>query len=274
MNRYFKYLIKVPFKLILTWSIAPALYVSLLPLAFANQSVESVLIDAQREAFSGLAENEGLMNFIGISDWNNVFTLEGMVTTYFMNLFVPLLVSIATIVLLNKMTAKAEEDGTFEFIASLPMTRSTIYLAHSIVAVLFGLLISFCWFSVMYIPMALMNLTQTLDYLPLIKAGFQSALGGVSFGVLGFSASAFSGKSTNAWTFGMGLLGIEWLSNMLSSNNNFFNWINENISSFGAYGNPYQNGLDLESILLVFGKILVFLVIGYIGFTKRSLNLK
>ena len=274
MFNYIKYILSVPKKLILTWVLAPAIYLCLLPLAFANESVQSILIDTQRDAFSGMSENEGLMNFLGISDWDNVFTLEGMVTTYFMNLFVPILVAISTIVLLNKMSAKAEEDGTFEFVASLPMTRGTIYLAHSIVAVMFGIFISQTWFHIMYIPMATMNLSQTMDYAPMIQAGFQSALGGVSYGVVGFSIAAYTGKSSNGWTFGMGLLGIEWISNMLSRTNDIFLWIDENISSFGAYGNPYKDGLDTGDITLVVAKIFIFLVIGFIGFRNRSLNLR
>ena len=79
-----------------------------------------------------------MMNFLGIDDWDNVFTLEGMVTTYFLSLFGVILVAVATIVLLNKMSAKAEEDGTFEFVASLPMTRATVYLTHSVVAIFFN----------------------------------------------------------------------------------------------------------------------------------------
>ncbi len=104
------------------------IYLLILPLAFANSSVESLLIDTQREAFRGMSENETMMNLLGISDWDNVFTLEGMVTTYVMIPFVPILIGIATIILLNKLGSKAEEDGTFEFVAALPMTRSTVYL--------------------------------------------------------------------------------------------------------------------------------------------------
>ena len=46
------------------------------------------------------------------------------------------------------------------------------------------------------------------------------------------------------------------------------------ISSFGAYGNPYQDGLIGEDIFLVVGKTLIFLAIGFIGFRNRSLNLR
>ena len=101
MLSYLKYMLSVPRKFIITWIVAPAVYLTILPLAFASEGVEAVVIDAQKEAFRGMSENEGLMNFMGISDWDNVFTLEGMITTYFFNLFVPLLVAIATIVLLN-----------------------------------------------------------------------------------------------------------------------------------------------------------------------------
>ncbi len=58
--------------------------------------------------------------------------------------FVPILIGIATIILLNKLGSKAEEDGTFEFVAALPMTRSTVYLTQSLVAVFFGLFVCFC----------------------------------------------------------------------------------------------------------------------------------
>jgi ABC-2 type transport system permease protein len=274
MYNYLKYMVTVPRKFILNWTISGGVYLVILPLAFANSSVESLLIDTQREAFRGMSENETMMNLLGISDWDNVFTLEGMVTTYVMIPFVPILIGIATINLLNKLGSKAEEDGTFEFVASLPMTRTTVYLAQSVIAVFFGLFVTFAWTNIMFIPVATMELSQTLDYVPLMKATLQGALAGVSFGVLGFALGAYTGKSSMAWAFGGGLMAIEYLSNSLKGTNDFFLWIDDNISSFGAYGNPYQDGLIAGDLLLVIGKIMIFLAIGFVGFRNRSLNLR
>ncbi len=274
MLSYLKYMLSVPKKFIMTWAIAPALYFTILPLTFANESVEGLMIDTQKEAFRGMSENDTMMNFFGIDDWDNVFTLEGMVTTYFLSLFGVILVALATIVLLNKMSAKAEEDGTFEFVASLPMTRSTIYLTHSVVAIFFGLFIAFTWTNIMYIPIATMELTQTLDYAPLMSATLMAGLAGVSYGVLGFALGAYTGKSSYAWGFGAGLMAIEWIANAVSGTNDLFLWIDDNISSFGAYGAPYQDGLIGGDVLLVVGKIVLFLAIGFIGFRNRSLNLR
>ena len=274
MFNYLKYMVTVPRKFILNWTISGGVYLVILPLAFANSSVESLLIDTQREAFRGMSENETMMNLLGISDWDNVFTLEGMVTTYVMIPFVPILIGIATINLLNKLGSKAEEDGTFEFVASLPMTRTTVYLAQSVVAVFFGLFVTFAWTNIMFIPVATMELSQTLDYVPLMKATLQGALAGVSFGVLGFALGAYTGKSSMAWAFGGGLMAIEYLSNSLKGTNDLFLWIDDNISSFGAYGNPYQDGLIAGDLLLVIGKIAIFLAIGFVGFRNRSLNLR
>ena len=274
MFNYLKYMVTVPRKFILNWAIAPGLYLLILPLAFANSSVEGLLIDTQREAFRGMSENETMMNLLGISDWDNVFTLEGMVTTYFMIPFVPVLIGIATIILLNKLGSKAEEDGTFEFVAALPMTRTTVYLTQSLLAVFFGLFVCFAWTNIMFIPIATMELSQTLDYAPLMKATLQGALAGVSFGVLGFALGAYTGKSSMAWAFGGGLMALEYLANSLKGTNDFFLWIDDNISSFGAYGNPYQDGLIAGDLFLVIGKIALFLVIGFIGFRNRSLNLR
>ena len=274
MFNYLKYMVTVPRKFILNWTIYGGVYLVILPLAFANSSVESLLIDTQREAFRGMSENETMMNLLGISDWDNVFTLEGMVTTYVMIPFVPILIGIATINLLNKLGSKAEEDGTFEFVASLPMTRTTVYMAQSVIAVFFGLFVTFAWTNIMFIPVATMELSQTLDYVPLMKATLQGALAGVSFGVLGFALGAYTGKSSMAWAFGGGLMAIEYLSNSLKGTNDLFLWIDDNISSFGAYGNPYQDGLIAGDLLLVIGKIAIFLAIGFIGFRNRSLNLR
>ena len=272
MFNYLKYMVTVPRKFILNWAISGGVYLLILPLAFANTSVESLLIDTQREAFRGMSENETMMNLLGISDWDNVFTLEGMVTTYFLIPFVPILIGIATIILLNKLGSKAEEDGTFEFVAALPMTRSTVYLTQSLLAVFFGLFVTFAWTNIMFIPIATMELSQTLDYVPLMKATLQAALAGVSFGVLGFALGAYTGKSSMAWAFGGGLMAIEYLANSLKGTNDFFLWLDDNISSFGAYGNPYQDGLIGEDVLLVIGKIALFLAIGFLGFRNRSLN--
>tara|TARA_B110000444_G_C18667730_1_gene513757 strand:- start:18 stop:842 length:825 start_codon:yes stop_codon:yes gene_type:complete len=274
MLNYLKYMVRVPRKFILNWTISPALYFLILPLAFANESVEVLLIDTQKEAFRGMSENDTIMNIFGISDWDNVFTLEGMVTTYFLSLFGVVMVAVATIVLLNKLGAKAEEDGTFEFVASLPMTRGTVYLTQSIVAIFFGLFITFAWTNVMYIPIATMELSQTLDYAPLMKSTLMAGLAGVSYGVLGFALGAYTGKSSYAWGFGAGLMAIEWISNSLSGTNDLFLWIDDNISSFGAYGNPYQEGLIVGDLMLILIKIAIFLAIGFVGFRNRSLNLR
>ncbi len=78
-----------------------------------KMGVEGLMIDTQKEAFRGMSENDTMMNFLGIDDWDNVFTLEGMVTTYFLSLFGVILVALATIVLLNKMGAKELDTRNF-----------------------------------------------------------------------------------------------------------------------------------------------------------------
>ncbi len=82
------------------------------------------------------------------------------------------------------------------------------------------------------------------------------------FGVLGF------------WGFGAGLMAIEWIANAVSGTNDLFLWIDDNISSFGAYGAPYQDGFNGGDIGLVLAKIAIFLIIGFAGFRNRSLNLR
>ena len=64
MFNYLKYMVTVPRKFIINWAIAPGLYLLILPLAFANTSVEGLLIDTQREAFRGMSENETMMNLL------------------------------------------------------------------------------------------------------------------------------------------------------------------------------------------------------------------
>jgi hypothetical protein len=85
MISYLNYFIKVPKKLIMTWILAPAIYFTIVPLAFSNQSFEN-LIYTKKDGLSSLAENDTMLNFLGISDWENVFTLEGIITTYLMRL--------------------------------------------------------------------------------------------------------------------------------------------------------------------------------------------
>ena len=92
--------------------------------------------------------------------------------------------------------------------------------------------------------------------------------------MLGLALGAYTGKSSYAWGFGAGLMAIEWISNSLSGTNDLFLWIDDNISSFGAYGNHYQDGLIGADLMLVLIKIAIFLTIGFIGFRNRSLNLR
>ena len=49
MFNYFKYMITVPRKFILNWAISGGVYLLILPLAFANSSVESLLIEQKKK---------------------------------------------------------------------------------------------------------------------------------------------------------------------------------------------------------------------------------
>ena len=189
-----------------------------------------------------------------------------------MNLFLPLLVAIAVIGLVNKIGAKAEEDGTFEFIASLPFTRTMIITAHSIVLILLGLIIPLVWIHFIYIPTLFMDIN--LNYGSLLASLLQSSLGGITFAAIALGIGAATGKASLGWAAGIGLLAFEWMSGMLAGKNGFFEFFRDWLSSFGAYNNPYINGLDVGNLLLVIIKTIIFLMIGFWGFRNRSLNLK
>ena len=69
-------------------------------------------------------------------------------------------------------------------------------------------------------------------------------------------------------------MAIEWIANSLSGTNDLFLWIDDNISSYGAYASPYQDVIIGGDIGLVLAKIAIFLIIGFAGFRNRSLNLR
>ena len=271
---YLKYIFNVGKRWILVWMIAPGIYMLILPLVFGNESAKNVLIDGQKGAMesSGMSENQLLLDAFGINDWQSIWSIEGVITGYIMNLFLPLLVAIAVIGLVNKIGAKAEEDGTFEFIASLPFTRTMIITAHSIILVLLGLIIPLVWIHFIYIPTLFMEIN--LNYGSLLASLLQSSLGGITFAALGLGIGSATGRASLGWAAGIGLLAFEWISGMLAGINGFFEFIRDWLSSFGAYNNPYINGLDIGSLLLVIIKIIIFLIIGFWGFRNRNLNLK
>ncbi len=271
---YLKYILNVGKKWILVWMFAPGIYMLILPFAFGNESTKNVLIDGQKEGLesSGMAENQLLLNAFGIDDWQSIWTMDGWITGYIMNLFLPLLVAIAVIGLVNKIGAIAGEDGTFEFVASLPFTRTMIITTHSLVLIFLGLIIPLVWIHFIYIPTLFMDIN--LNYGSLLASLLQSSLGGITFAAIALGIGAATGKASLGWAAGIGLLAFEWISGMLASNNGFFEFIKDWFSSFGAYNNPYINGLDTGNLLLVIIKTIIFLMIGFWGFRNRSLNLK
>ena len=167
-----------------------------------------------------MAENQLLLNAFGIDDWQSIWTMEGLITGYIMNLFLPLLVAIAVIGLVNKIGAKAEEDGTFEFVASLPFTRTMIITTHSLVLIFLGLIIPLVWIHFIYIPTLFMDIN--LNYGSLLASLLQSSLGGITFAAIALGIGAATGKASLGWAAGIGLLAFEWISGMLASNNGFF----------------------------------------------------
>jgi hypothetical protein len=154
------------------------------------------------------------------------------------------------------------------------MTRSTVYLSQSIITVLFGLFVSFAWSYVVFVPVAAVGLGRPLGFGPLLLAPLLAAFAGVSFGALGFALGAFTGQSSMAWAFGGGFLAFGSLPGSLSGTTDFFHWVDDNISSFGAYGNPYLDGLVAVGMILVIAQIMLFIAIGFVGFRNRSLFLR
>ena len=277
MFEYIKYMFNVSKKPLLIWIIAPGLYLMVIPFAFSSgSSLEEIMISKRIALEDTLGKNETILKVFGINDWEKIWTLEGILSSYFFNLFFPMLIAIATMVFLNKMSAKAEENGTFEFVAALPMSRTLIALIHSVVIVTFGVLLGQVWSHLVYLPLIFMgdSISQTLEYSSLMTAALQSSLGGVSVAALGYAAGAVSGQSSRLWLFGIGLLAFEWLSSILAGKMELFDWYHRHISSFGAYGDPYNDGIIFGDLSLVLIKIFIFLVIGLIGFNNRSLNLR
>tara|TARA_B100000945_G_scaffold86355_1_gene67076 strand:+ start:5470 stop:6303 length:834 start_codon:yes stop_codon:yes gene_type:complete len=256
-----------------TWTLAPGVYLMIIPLAFGNSNLKENLIDGQKNALetSGFSDNSVVLNAFGISNWDSIWSLEGLVSGYLMNLFMPLLIAVCIIGLMNKIGPKSEEDGTFEFVASLPFTRTMIFSVQAIILIGLGMLIPFVWVNLIFIMTLFVD--ASLNYSSLVQSVIQSALGGVSFAAFGFAIGAYTGKSSLSWAAGIGLLAIEWLSGMLAETNAIFEFVKEWISSFGAYNNPYVNGLDFADLSLVIFKILLFLIIGFWGYRDRSLNL-
>ena len=274
MFEYLRYIFNVAKKTLLIWLIAPGVYLMILPFAFSGGLVQE-MTEAKKIAMDDtLGKNEIAKSIFGINDWERIWHLEGLVTTYIFNLFFPLLIAISTLVLINKVTAKAEENGEFEFVASLPFSRVGLALIHSCVVIFLGLGFGLFWSHFIYIPQLFINQSQTLIYAPLMLSAVQSSIGGVSFAAFGFAAGASTGKSSWLWLLGMGLLAFEWISSILSGRIKFFDWYHTNVSSFGAYGDPYIDGFCFSDFSFVLCKILIFLFIGILLFKDRSLNLR
>ena len=276
MFEYIKYILNVIKKPLVIWVAAPGTYMMLFPMFFSGGSMEKMVEQKKLALEGGMFQNELMSNAFGIRDWETIWRFEGLITSYLFNLFFPLLIAIASLVIINKISAKAEEDGTFEFVAALPMNRMDIALIHSGMVVLIGLFLGQIWPHLIYLSQLIFadQMSETLKYCSLIKAAFQSSLGGVSFAALGYAAGAASGQSSRLWLFGLCFLAFEWISSMFASKVSFFDWYHNTISSFGAYVDPYNDGLSFGDVSLVLIKIILFLVIGIIGFKNRSLNLR
>jgi putative exporter of polyketide antibiotics len=276
MFEYIKYILNVVKKPLIIWVLAPGAYMMMLPIFFSDGEMQKMVEQKRVTLEPTMGQNELMQKTFGIKDWEAVWTLEGVITTYLFNLFFPMLIAIASLVLINKITAKAEEDGTFEFVAALPMTRMNIAFIHSGMVVVMGILLGQIWPHLIYLSQLFFTdpMIETLKYSSLITAAFQSSLGAVSFAALGYAAGAVSGRSSRLWLFGLCFLAFEWTTSVFTSKVSFFDWYHNTISSFGAYVDPYNDGLSFGDVSLVSIKIILFLAIGIIGFKDRSLNLR
>jgi ABC-2 type transport system permease protein len=211
---------------------------------------------------------EEIMAFFGGN--MNLFEPGGFIHLEFFS-YIPIILGIMVVSGAAGLIAKKEEDGTLEVVISQPISRTAIFwgrLLALIVSLALILFIIWAGFALGLETTESVDLGQNQLYLPFISL-FAALL--VFMGLSLLLSMVFSGSSNASLTAGL-ILVVSYFVTSLANLDEKLEGINR-FSPLKYYqGGAAVEGLDGQSLLLLLGLSLIFILLAWVIFLKRDLR--
>lgn len=212
---------------------------------------------------------ESLRGFLGTAD--NYTTVPGYLAQQVFGLKVAMFVIVMAILLFISISASEEDDGRLQTLLTLPLSRSKIYFQKWAAGILsIGIVLLFLLASI-YIGLAVIS--REVDTTRVLESFGAMWLMCCTFGMVGFGIAMLTGKKgpTIAITSGYAVFCIV-MNSLAASVEQLKDW--DKLSLLHYYNNPQimLHGLDWNHILILGAVFIGLTLLGWIGFTRRSIN--
>ncbi|MFV9503741.1 MAG: ABC transporter permease [Oscillochloridaceae bacterium umkhey_bin13] len=211
---------------------------------------------------------QAMIEAFGLSD---MISPAGYLQSTVFGIIGPILILIFAISTGTRAIAGDEHAGTLDLLLAYPVSRTKVLL-HRFAALAVAL--SLIGVSVLLMLIALNNPAElALPVSHLAAMALQLSLLGLSFGALALAAGAITGRPTLALGIASGFGVVSYFANTLAPRVDGLAWL-QKLSPFYYYSGsePLRNGLQAGDTAVLLGLVIVFVVIGVVGFNRRDIG--
>ena len=212
---------------------------------------------------------ESLKGFIGSAD--NYTSINGFLAQQVFGLKVVMFAIAMAILFFMGISASEEDDGRLQTLASLPVSRTKIYFEKWLAVLVAIMAVTCCLTIATYFGLLLIG--KTPDFQHLVESILSFWLITSCYGMVAYASSMLLGKKglTTMIAGGYAIFGII-MTSLAASVENLKDV--DKLSLLHYYNEPQimQHGLNNEHTLLLLSVFVLLTIIGWIGFTRRSIG--
>ena len=212
---------------------------------------------------------EQLRGLLGSPD--NYKSVSGYLAQQIFGLKVVMFLVVMSVLLFISVSATDEESGRLQTLLTLPVTRTKVYI-QKLLAVLFSIgIVNIALVAALYLGLAVIQ--KEADNFRVMESVVNLWLACSTIGIIGFSLAMLSGKKGLSVAVASGYALFCIIMSSLAPAVDSLKDIDK-LSLLHYYNNPQimQHGLDITHVIIIGIVFLILTLVGWIGFTRRSIN--
>jgi len=212
---------------------------------------------------------EQLRGLLGSAD--NYKSVSGYLAQQIFGLKVVMFLVVMSVLLFISVSATDEDNGRMQTLLTLPVTRTKVYFQKWL-AVLFGIaIVNVALLVALYVGLGVIH--KEADTTRVIESATNLWLACSAVGMVGFSLAMFTGKKALSTAIASGYALFCIVMSSLAPAVDSLKDIDK-LSLLHYYNNPQimLHGLDTNHVIILGTTLLLLTAIGWIGFTRRSIN--
>lgn len=201
----------------------------------------------------------------------NYKSVAGYLAQQIFGLKVVMFLVVMSVLLFISVSATDEDNGRMQTLLTMPVSRTKVYIQKWLAVLVAIGIVLLCLVGALYAGLAIIN--KEADALRVFESVTNLWLACSAVGMVGFSVAMLTGKKAVSIAI---VSGYALFCIILSSLAPAVDGLKDidKLSLLHYYNNPQimQNGLDGIHMLVLAGALVALTLLGWIGFTRRSIN--